>query len=66
MCFKKIKPVNVKLIHYGFSSPELIESKYKMYKNLGQSGFALERFIDESGLRIRPFRKEWFPPSILK
>lgn len=40
------------LIHYGFSSEEKIIRKYLMYKGYGQSGWALDRLIDEQSSLI--------------
>jgi len=62
----RIKEAKIKVIHFGFSSPELIEFKYKNYKNLGQSGFALERLIDENGIKTKPFDVDLMPFSTLK
>ena len=62
---KKIKKTNIKVIHYGFSNPKLIEDKYQMYKKLGQSGYLLDRFKNEKNIRLKPFNVCWFPLSIL-
>lgn len=55
---------NIKVIHYGFSSPELIKRKYDTYRTLGQYGRDLERLIDESSLRTEALDSETFPISI--
>ena len=34
---------NISILHFGFSTPDLIAKKYKKYKSLGQQGYALER-----------------------
>jgi len=60
---KNIKLAAIKLIHYGFASPEAVEEKYQMYKKWGQSGYFLERLRNEKGLRLKPFSKDWLPPS---
>lgn len=44
----------MRVTHYGFSTDEAILRKYRMYKSHGQSGRALERLIDERGLRVTP------------
>ena len=40
------------LIHYGFSTDEQILNKYYLYKNLGQTGWPLDRLLDESTLSL--------------
>ena len=62
----KIKKSKIKVIHFGFSSPERIQNKYEMYKKLGQSGFALERFINKSGIKTKLFDIDLMPLSTLK
>jgi len=51
-----LKPLvtNLNIIHYGFSTDELIIRKYKTYKALGQEGWALQRLIDEKTLQLAP------------
>jgi glycosyltransferase involved in cell wall biosynthesis len=50
------------LLHYGFASYESIVRKYLMYKSLGQSGWLLDRLIDEqTAFDLRHTEKEWFP-----
>ena len=64
---KNIKRSDIKVIHFGFSSPELIEEKYQRYKKHDQSGYMkLGRLRDESGIKLKPMDIDWFPISILK
>jgi glycosyltransferase involved in cell wall biosynthesis len=50
------------LLHYGFASEEWIAKKYLTYKSLGQSGWALDRLIDEqSTYELRKAPLYWFP-----
>jgi len=48
------------ILHYGFASDEAIIDKYNMYKAHGQSGWALNRLIDEGTLRVAKSKQEWF------
>lgn len=48
------------IIHWGFSSNKSIIEKYLMYKKHGQAGWALNRLIDESTLKIAKSKQEWF------
>jgi glycosyltransferase involved in cell wall biosynthesis len=48
------------ILHYGFASTEAIIEKYDMYKAHGQSGWALNRLIDEGTLRVAKSKQEWF------
>lgn len=56
----KAAKVDCSVIHRGFAKDELIANKYKMYKALGQTGWDLDRLIDESTLTV-----ERLPESIL-
>lgn len=40
------------LIHYGFSTDRSIINKYNLYKSFGQSGWLLERLVDEATLSV--------------
>ena len=40
------------LIHYGFSTDDQIINKYHVYESFGQSGWPLDRLIDESTLEV--------------
>jgi len=48
------------IIHWGFASDKAILDKYKMYKEHGQYGPALDRLIDERGLVIKYSLPQWF------
>jgi len=50
----------IQVLHYGFSSDDRIIDKYLTYKAHGQSGWALERLVDERTLTVNPSRQEWF------
>jgi hypothetical protein len=39
--------LDCRFIHYGFASREWIVKKYLMYKNCGQTGYNLDRLLDE-------------------
>jgi glycosyltransferase involved in cell wall biosynthesis len=62
----KILHSDFKVIHYGFSSKEKLRQKYEMYKKAGQTGRLLERFYDETGIKLKKFSKDWFPLSTMK
>jgi len=50
------------ILHYGFSSREKIIEKYLRYKACGQTGWALERLIQESQTyNISKAPKDWYP-----
>lgn len=57
---------NFKVIHYGFSSEEKLKQKYEMYKKAGQTGRLLDRLTDETGIKLEPFSRDWFPLSTQK
>lgn len=61
----KICRTDVKVIHYGFSSKEKIDEKYKMYKEHSQTGRLLERIRDENDISLKPFSSDWFPLSTM-
>lgn len=54
----------VSVIHYGFASDKSLAYKYLVYRAHGQSGWALERLLDESALELRKIPKELFPPDL--
>jgi glycosyltransferase involved in cell wall biosynthesis len=58
-----VQKCEVKVIHYGFLRREDRLRKYRRYASLGQSGFMLERLVDESGLRLRNVDPEWIPSA---
>lgn len=53
------------ILHYGFASEEWIVRKYKLYKSMGQTGWALDRLIDEKGLQLAKVAKELYPKENL-
>lgn len=58
----KIVRLNCNLLHYGFASEDWIISKYKMYKSLGQTGWALDRLITEGPeFKVTKIPIELFP-----
>lgn len=63
---KNIRKSKIKVVHYGFSTPELIRKKYNFYKKHGQSGFFLKRFEKGSGIKTKPFDIDCFPLSHFK
>ena len=52
------------LIHYGFSTDEQIIERYKTYKSLGQSGWELDRLLDESGIALWPLSDSVLPSFV--
>lgn len=51
---------DLEVLHYGFASDRAIIDKYNMYKAHGQTGWALDRLIDETGIQVRPSKVSWF------
>ncbi len=50
------------ILHYGFASEERIVKKYYMYKSLGQTGWKLDRLLDErSSFELAKVPKMMFP-----
>ncbi len=49
------------LIHRGFSDDNQILKKYNNYKSRGQSGWALDRLIDEKALKVERVPDEEIP-----
>ncbi|MDP3880945.1 MAG: glycosyltransferase [bacterium] len=63
----KIEKSDLAVIHYGFSSPELIQQKYDFYKEQGQEGFALDRIqLNDSSARVKEMDIDRIPFSALK
>ena len=60
----KIMRCNLSIIHYGFSTIDLIVRKYKTYKSFGQLGWSLYRLIDENTLQLAPVNLSWFPEEL--
>ncbi len=48
------------ILHYGFASDKAIIDKYTMYSKHGQSGWALNRLVDESTLKLARSKPQWF------
>jgi len=63
---KNIKKSNIKVIHYGFSSPQLIQQKYELYREHGQKGFYLERLKDRENIQLKLIDIDWFPISTFR
>jgi hypothetical protein len=59
--FKKFGRLNFCLIHRGFSTDYQIITKYDVYKSNGQSGWALERLLDESTLKVCEINHDILP-----
>lgn len=60
----RIIQTNYNLLHYGFASEEWIINKYNMYKNEGQSGWALDRLITEGAeFSVKKLPKDIYPPE---
>ena len=57
---KTIERVDYSLVHRGFATDKQILDRYDLYKGLGQSGWSLERLLDEKSLSV-----EILPESVL-
>ncbi len=44
--------LNYYLIHKGFATDKQLIKKYENYKSRGQTGWALDRLLDENGLKV--------------
>lgn len=53
--------VSYNLIHRGFATDDQIILKYNIYKNRGQSGWALDRLIDETTLKVEEISRSVLP-----
>lgn len=51
----------VGVIHYGFASDRSLAFKYLVYRSHGQTGWALERLLDESTLTLEKVDEKLFP-----
>jgi glycosyltransferase involved in cell wall biosynthesis len=57
-------PESKPLLHYGFGSKFNIVKKYLTYKSYGQSGWSLDRLIDEqSSYQLEKVPKDWYPEN---
>tara|TARA_Y100000004_G_scaffold190970_1_gene248976 strand:- start:1911 stop:2705 length:795 start_codon:yes stop_codon:yes gene_type:complete len=61
---KSLNATVFKLIHYGFSTDYQIITKYDLYKSCGQTGYALERLLDEQQLQVEEVEEEILPSFI--
>tara|TARA_R110000744_G_scaffold40688_3_gene92310 strand:+ start:3497 stop:4258 length:762 start_codon:yes stop_codon:yes gene_type:complete len=52
---------NLSLIHRGFSTDEQITTRYHIYKNRGQSGWSLDRLLDEKTLKVMRLSDDLLP-----
>lgn len=52
------------VIHYGFASDRSLAFKYLVYRSHGQTGWALERLLDETTLSLEKVDKELFPVGL--
>jgi len=57
----KFEPQTGQLLHFGFASNDEIAKKYFLYRASGQTGYPLNRLVDESTLTLEPSQAEWFP-----
>ena len=62
----KLKKSQIKVIHFGVSSPKKVNEKYELYKKHGQEGWMLEKIRSEDGIKLEKFPKEWFPVWVLQ
>lgn len=54
-------PTDCNLIHRGFATDYQILTKYEIYKDRGQSGWALDRLLDESTLAVEKITSDILP-----
>jgi len=57
----QVDDANGPLLHFGFSTEEDIAQKYFRYREAGQTGFALDRLVDEAGLTTEVVPNEYYP-----
>jgi hypothetical protein len=53
--------VPLQVIHRGFSTDYQIRKRYNTYRDRGQTGFNLNRLIDESALTVEPVHDDYIP-----
>jgi glycosyltransferase involved in cell wall biosynthesis len=58
------RATDVQVIHYGFASERWLAYKYLTYKTHGQSGWALDRLLDETTLKLEKVPPEVFPEGL--
>jgi len=56
-----VRKVEYSLVHRGFATDYQIITKYDVYKENGQEGWALERLLDEKELRVIKIPNEMLP-----
>lgn len=57
--------LDVQVLHYGFSSQQLLAYKYLVYKSHGQRGYdMLDRLISEEKLEVAKVPQELFPEGL--
>jgi len=56
-----VRPTPYCVIHRGFATDYQIMTKYDVYKSNGQSGWALERLLNEQTLNVLEIEKEFLP-----
>ncbi len=59
------KTDRVGVIHYGFASDRSLAFKYLVYRSHGQTGWALERLLDESTLSLEKVDQKYFPAGLI-
>ena len=57
----KLMRTDINLVHRGFSTDYQIMLKYDVYRDRGQSGWALDRLLDESTLQVEQMPVEYLP-----
>ena len=55
---------DVQVLHYGFASDRALAYKYLVYKAHGQSGWALDRLLDETTLELEKVPAHVFPDGL--
>ena len=58
---KKLSKINFGIIHRGFATDYQIMTKYDVYKDNGQNGWALDRLLDENTLDVMTIDKNVLP-----
>lgn len=57
----RIRLGDYKLIHRGFATDSQIIERYEMYKSKGQTGWMLERLLNEEGLQVEELDRKYLP-----
>lgn len=53
--------LDYKLVHRGFSTDSQIINKYNVYKSFGQTGYLLDRFLNEEALSVEKIDPDLLP-----